>query len=135
MVMYTKPDIIRFISIKCNCSQIKAKEMLDAFYEFVDYTIRNGDAVSCQPLGIFDFRNINSHYYNFWTYDYNNHCRKHLEGISSPYTKPIFRMNKGLIRDVKIKTKNNQWKLLKDCDDLLEVESDNEDEEVGTDGA
>lgn len=127
MIMYGKDDVTRFISIKCNCSIKEAKHMLDAFYEFVTYTLEHGDKVSCQPLGIFSFRNINARKYKMPIFNIKTRRCEIIEGEVVPFSAVRFKVNKDLYRRIKKSTRNNQFNLEDDIDEEVV-----EDEEYGS---
>lgn len=140
--MYNKGDIIRFISIKCDVKISKANEMLNAFYEFIEYNLKNGDMVSLQPIGSFKFSNCDG-----WE-ERTMECPL-VNGTTittnipfqPPFTRVKFKVNKNISRYIREKTTNNQFKLLekgqmyRDLDpDYYDDEDDAEDEEEDLDG-
>lgn len=133
MVMYNKRDIIRFISIKCDITLDKAKEILNAFYEFVQYNVRNGDMVSLSPLGTFYFSNSEGWDERLMNIVLpNGEIRNTVIPHQDPYTKLNFKVNKELRKYVRERTTNNQLNIIKRGEmyrDLLDDEDDDEDEE------
>jgi hypothetical protein len=99
-----------------------AKKMLDAFYEFVQITLKNGDSVSCQPLGLFTFKTIKSHHYSGYIYDKRCEGMKHIEGISASYSKPIFKVGALFAKDIKYMTTNKPF----DLTNIIDKEEDND---------
>lgn len=106
MMSYGKPDIAKFISIKCDCKLKQAEEMISAFYEFIEYNLLEGDSVNCYPLGIFSLKNIGARKERLLT---NNFVGDVVIPYQEPHSKPIFKFNKTLCKTIKDKTKNNQF--------------------------